>query len=76
MVGGLREGVAAGRGLRTLLQLSVERLDDFIFLLQLLAQPACGHKDDSQLLHFQLSEMRPLVFDSSHDVTRSHKHMH
>lgn len=38
--------MAAGRGLGTMLQLGVERLDDFIFVLQLLAEPTWEHEGD------------------------------
>lgn len=46
--------MAARRGLRTLLQLGMEGLDDFIFLLQLFRQSTCAHKEDNQLQHSDL----------------------
>ena len=55
MVGSLREGLAAGRSLWTLLQLGVERLNDFIFLLELLTQPTGAHEDEDQPLDSKLS---------------------
>lgn len=39
LVGGLRQSLAAGWGLGTLLQLRVQGLDDFVFVLKLLTQP-------------------------------------
>lgn len=50
--------MAARWGLRTLLQLGVERLDDFIFLLQRLTKPARAHKDKNQLWHSELKERK------------------
>lgn len=67
MVGGLREGVAAGRGLGTLLQFGVEGLYDFIFLLQLLTQPACAHRDKTLQLHFELINENQLA-SNTHKV--------
>lgn len=56
MVSGLREGVAAGRGFWMLLQFGVKRLNEFIFLLQFLAQPARAHR--TRIRHVSLRKPR------------------